>query len=184
MVKRRVWRHQRGSKNPYIEDEQTTQWSKEEFEDTKGIVRIFISKTNRQHNGQKTSLKTPKGQPESLYRRGTDNTMTKGRDWRHQRGSQNLYIEDEQTTQWSKEEFEDTKGVVRMFTSKTNRQHNGQKMSLKTPKGQPELLYRRGTDNTMIKRRDWTHQRGSQNPYIKTNRQHNGQKKSLKTPNG
>jgi predicted GIY-YIG superfamily endonuclease len=160
MVKRRVWRHQRGSQNPYIEDEQTTQWSKEEFEDTKGVVRIFISKTNRQHNGQKEefedtkgvvririsktnrqhngqkkSLKTPKGQPESLYRRWTDNTMVKGRVWRHQRGSQNPYIEDDQTTQWSKEEFEDTKGIVRIFISKTNRQHNGQKKSLKTPKG-------------------------------------------------
>jgi hypothetical protein len=63
-----------GSQNPYIEDDQTTQWSKEEFEDTKGIVRIFISKTNRQHNDQKTSLKTPKG-------------------------SQNHYIEEKQTTQ-------------------------------------------------------------------------------------
>jgi hypothetical protein len=26
---------------------------KEEFEDTKGIIRIYISKKNRQHNGQK-----------------------------------------------------------------------------------------------------------------------------------
>jgi hypothetical protein len=127
MVKRRVWRHQRDSQNLYIEDEQTTQWSKEEFEDTKEVVRIHIPKMNRQHNGQRTSLKTPKGQPESLYRRGTDNTMIKRRDWRHQRGSQNPYIEDEPTTQWSKEEFEDTKGVVRIRISKTNRQHNGQK---------------------------------------------------------
>jgi hypothetical protein len=204
MVKGRVWRHQSGSQNLYIEDEQTTQWSKEEFEDTKGIVRIFISKTNRQHNGQRTSLKTPKGQPESLYRRGTDNTMVKRRAWRHQRGRQKIlaaplvcsnssfdhcvvcsssiygfllplwclqtllltivlsvhlrytdsdypfrvfklffwplccrfvYIEEEQTTQWSNEEIEDTTGVVRIFISKTNRQHNGQKKSLKTPKG-------------------------------------------------
>jgi hypothetical protein len=49
MVKRRVWKHQRGSQNLYIEDEQTTQWSREEFKDTIGVVRIFISKTNRQH---------------------------------------------------------------------------------------------------------------------------------------
>jgi len=26
---RRVWRYQRGNKNPYIEEEWTTQWSKE-----------------------------------------------------------------------------------------------------------------------------------------------------------
>jgi hypothetical protein len=100
-------------------------------------------------------------------RRRTDNTVVKGRVWRHQRGSQNPYIEDEQTTQWSKEEFEDTKGIVRIFISKSNRQHNGQRTSLKTPKGQPESLYRRWTDNTMVKRIDWRHKRGSQNHYIK-----------------
>jgi hypothetical protein len=27
----------------------------EEFEDTKGVIRIRISKKNRQHNGQRTS---------------------------------------------------------------------------------------------------------------------------------
>jgi hypothetical protein len=51
----------KGSQNHYIEEEQTTQWSKEEIGDTKEVVRIRISKTNRQHNGQKKSLKTPKG---------------------------------------------------------------------------------------------------------------------------
>jgi len=61
MVKRRVWRYQRGKQNPYIVEEQTTQWPKEEFEDTKGVNRIRISKKNRQHNGQKKSLKIPKG---------------------------------------------------------------------------------------------------------------------------
>jgi hypothetical protein len=50
---RRVWRYQRGNQNPYIEEEQTTQWPK----DTKGVIRIHISKKNRQHNGQKI----PKG---------------------------------------------------------------------------------------------------------------------------
>ena len=64
-------RYQRGNQNPYIEEEQTTQWSK----DTKEVIRIRISKKNRQHNGQKI----PKG------------------------GNQNPYIEEEQTTQWSKD---------------------------------------------------------------------------------
>ena len=32
-------------------------WGQEEFEDTKGVIRIHISKKNRQHNGQKI----PKG---------------------------------------------------------------------------------------------------------------------------
>jgi hypothetical protein len=34
-----------------------TKMSYEEFEDTKGVIRIRISKKNRQHNGQKI----PKG---------------------------------------------------------------------------------------------------------------------------
>jgi hypothetical protein len=38
---RRVWRYQRGNQNPYIEEEQTTQWPKEK------------GQNNRQHNGQK-----------------------------------------------------------------------------------------------------------------------------------
>jgi len=50
-----------GKQNLHIEEEQTTQWSKEEFEDTKGVNRICISKKNRQHYGQKKSLKIPKG---------------------------------------------------------------------------------------------------------------------------
>jgi hypothetical protein len=32
-------------------------WDQEEFEDTKGVIRICILKKNRQHNGQKI----PKG---------------------------------------------------------------------------------------------------------------------------
>ena len=46
-------RNQRGNQNPYIEEEQTTQWQK----DTKGVIRIRTSKKNRQHNDQKI----PKG---------------------------------------------------------------------------------------------------------------------------
>jgi hypothetical protein len=42
-------RYHRGNQNPYIEEEQTTQWPK----DTKGVIRIRKSKKNRQHNGQK-----------------------------------------------------------------------------------------------------------------------------------
>ena len=38
----------------------TTKRKKEEFEDTKGVIRIRISKKNRQHNGQKK-----KGQKEN-----------------------------------------------------------------------------------------------------------------------
>jgi hypothetical protein len=35
-------RYQRGNQNPYIKEEQTTQWPK----DTKGAIRIHISKKN------------------------------------------------------------------------------------------------------------------------------------------
>ena len=51
-----------------------------EVEDTQGAIRIRISRI-------------PKGQSESVYRR-------------YQRGNQNPYIEEEQTTQWPKEKLE------------------------------------------------------------------------------
>ena len=84
-------RYQRGNQNLYIEEEETTQWTK----DTKGAIRIRISKKNRQHNGQKI----PKGQSESVYRRRRDNTMDK----RYQRGNQNPYIEEEHTQKVQKD---------------------------------------------------------------------------------
>ena len=34
-VGRRIWRCQRGNQNPYIEEEQTTQWPKEEVQKDK-----------------------------------------------------------------------------------------------------------------------------------------------------
>jgi hypothetical protein len=83
-------RYQRGNQTPYIEEEQTTQWPKE----TKGAIRLRISKKNRQHNGQKI----PKGHSDSVYRRRTNNTMAK----RYQMVNQTPYIEEEQTTQWPK----------------------------------------------------------------------------------
>ena len=46
-------RYQRGNQNPYIGEEQTTQWP----QDTKGVIRICISEKNRQHNGQKKKYK-------------------------------------------------------------------------------------------------------------------------------
>ena len=42
-------RYQRGNQNKYIKEEQATQC----LEDTKGVIRISISKNNRQHNAQK-----------------------------------------------------------------------------------------------------------------------------------
>jgi hypothetical protein len=42
-----------GNQNPYIEEELTIKWPK----DTKGVIRICISKKSRRHNGQKI----PKG---------------------------------------------------------------------------------------------------------------------------
>ena len=38
-----------GNQNSYIEEGQTTQWTK----DNKWVIRIRISKKNRQHNDQK-----------------------------------------------------------------------------------------------------------------------------------
>jgi hypothetical protein len=101
-------RDQRGNQNLDIEG-QTIQGPQE----TKGGIKSCISK-DRKHNGHKI----PKGESESVYRR-TDNTMAK----RYQRGNQNPYIEEEQTTQWP----QDTKGVIIIRISKKNRQRNDQK---------------------------------------------------------
>ena len=35
IIGRRVWRYQRGNQNPYIEEEQTTQWPKEKVQKDK-----------------------------------------------------------------------------------------------------------------------------------------------------
>ena len=113
-------RYQRVNQNPRSEEEQATQWPK----DTKGVIRIRVTKKSRQHNGQKI----PKGQSESVYGRRTENTMAK----RYQRVNQNPCSEEEQTTQWPK----DTKGLIRILVTKKSRQHNGQKI----PKGYSESV--------------------------------------------
>ena len=61
-------RYQRGNQNLYIKEEQTTQWPK----DTKGLIRIYISKKDRQHNDQKKKSKR------------IDNTMAKGKSRKEQ----------------------------------------------------------------------------------------------------
>jgi hypothetical protein len=38
----KVWRYQRGNKNPYIEEEQTTQWSKEKVEKDKEVRPVLF----------------------------------------------------------------------------------------------------------------------------------------------
>jgi hypothetical protein len=40
---------------------------KEEFEDTKGIIRIRISKNNRQHNGQKKKYKRTNNDLQNIH---------------------------------------------------------------------------------------------------------------------
>ena len=37
-IKRRVWTYQRGKQNPYIEEEQTTQWPKEKVHLPSGVL--------------------------------------------------------------------------------------------------------------------------------------------------
>jgi hypothetical protein len=56
-------RYQRGNQNPYIEEEQTTQWPK----DIKGAIRIRISKKNKQHNGQKKKDKSTNNDPQNMH---------------------------------------------------------------------------------------------------------------------
>jgi len=51
--KRRVWRYQRGNQNPYIEEEQTTQWPKEKVQ--KDIKRS----TKHTHKTKDLVTRTP-----------------------------------------------------------------------------------------------------------------------------
>jgi len=43
----------------------STLW--EEFEDTKGVIIIRISKKNRQHNGQKKKYKSTNNDPQNMH---------------------------------------------------------------------------------------------------------------------
>jgi hypothetical protein len=52
----RVWRYQRGSKNPYIEEEQTTQWPKEKVQKNKQRSTTHTYKTKDRVT--RTPLKT------------------------------------------------------------------------------------------------------------------------------
>ena len=42
---------------------------KEEFEDTKGVIRIRISKKNRQHNGNKKKYKRTNNDPQNIHKK-------------------------------------------------------------------------------------------------------------------
>jgi hypothetical protein len=87
---RRGWRYQRGNQNPYIEEEQTTQWPKE-----KG-----------QKNKQWSTKHTHQTKTDTI--------------WRYQRGIQNPQIEEEQTTQCPKEKGQKNKQWSTQSTHKTN----------------------------------------------------------------
>jgi hypothetical protein len=191
MVKRRVWRHQRGSQNPYIEDEQTTQWSKGlRYKDSDypfGVFKLLFwplcclfifdiwilttplvsSNSSFDHCVvcsssiygfwlplwclQTLLLTIVLSVPLRYNDSGSLFGVLKLVFWPlcclfvfdikiltiplvSSNSSFDHYVV-EQTTQWSKEEVEDTKGVVRIVISKSNRQHNGQEKSLKTPQG-------------------------------------------------
>jgi hypothetical protein len=56
-------RYQRCNQIPYIKEEQTTQWSK----DTKGVIRIHISKKNRQHKGQRKGYQRTNSDPQNIH---------------------------------------------------------------------------------------------------------------------
>ena len=53
---RRVWRYKRGNQNPYIDEEQTTQWPKEKVQKDKQRSTIHTHKTK--DRAARTPLKT------------------------------------------------------------------------------------------------------------------------------
>ena len=83
----------------------------EEFEDIKGVVRIRISKKNRQHSGQKIEEQTTQWPKD----RRTDNTMTKRQKNRQHSGQKT----EEQTTQWPQDKIQRNKSRSTKHTHKT-----------------------------------------------------------------
>jgi hypothetical protein len=57
-VIRRVWRYQKGNQNPYIEEEQTTQWPKEKVQKDKQWSTKHTYKAKDRHRVTWTPLKT------------------------------------------------------------------------------------------------------------------------------
>jgi hypothetical protein len=171
-------RYQRGNHNLYIEEELTTQWPK----DTKGSIYRFwlplwyllaiVSSALLRYTDSDYPFgifwpsccqKIPKRLSESVYRRRTDNTMAK----RYQRVNQNMYIEEELTTQWPFGivwplccQFLFDIGI--RITPLVSFGHCVVSSSSIYDSDYPEHVYRRRTDNTMAKR----YQRGNPNPYI------------------
>ena len=85
LLHKRVWRYQRDNQNPYIEEEQRPQWPKEKSSKDKKRSTNNTNKTRK-------SLKIPKGQSESVYRRRTDNTMAKRKGTKGQTTIEKTYI--------------------------------------------------------------------------------------------
>jgi peptidyl-tRNA hydrolase len=117
-----------------------------EFEDTKGAIRIRISKKNRQHNGQK-----------KMYQRTNNNFILetcRKRVWRYQRGNQNPYIEEEQTTQWPKEKVQKDKqrlhfrNLYLFVLMKESLNSDGQKFNQYQQSKQRDLLSNHWTHKT------------------------------------
>ena len=61
---RRVWRYQRGHQNPYIEEEQTTQWPKEKVQKDKQRSTKHIYKTKCRTTRTQLKLGMNSGAPE------------------------------------------------------------------------------------------------------------------------
>ena len=61
---RRVWRYQRGNQNPYIEEEQTTQWPKEKVQKDKQQSTQHTHQTKDQVTLSPLKLEGNSGAPE------------------------------------------------------------------------------------------------------------------------
>jgi hypothetical protein len=72
-----VKRYQGGNQNPYIEEEQTTQWPK----DTKGVIRIVYRRRtdNTMVKRRTDNIITKRRKDNIMTNRRTDNIMTKRR---------------------------------------------------------------------------------------------------------
>jgi hypothetical protein len=55
------------NKESVISGGQQSHRCQEEFENTKGVIRIRISKKNRQHNGQQKKYKSTNNDPQNMH---------------------------------------------------------------------------------------------------------------------
>jgi hypothetical protein len=94
ILRRRVWRYQRGNQNPYIEEEQTIQWSKEK------VQKDNQRSTKHTHKTTDRVLRTPIKTGGVLRCSGRVRSFCTNSDTRRVNLATNPVINEERTGKW------------------------------------------------------------------------------------